>query len=301
MPYDGPYANLMEKHGFIPANHAAPQFFDVQARRLFDEKGDELPGYKRIVRVDDGTTLHVAGDGYKVVTNEEAFGAFEKALDRAQAEGRLDLTDMQIGTDYAHGGRRTFRQYLLPAHQVEVKPGVLVALRLLMMNSYDGSLKFQGYAGAYDFVCANTTISGKEIAGFKIAHRENKVEIDIAKAIEGLTKAAGDHVEEMRRWKAWPAVPVTDIKAISIFEALPQGTKSLRNALLHNYVKARDEDPVQGGANAWCLFNVLTRWATHSADTDDETGQIRGAMRFDRQARVAKLIEGPEWRELVTA
>src|SRR5262249_40031569 len=145
-----------------PANHAKPQFFPVVARRLFDEKGVELPGYKRIVRDDTGDTLHVATDSYQVVTNEEAFGAFEAAIETST----LDRTDMRIGTDYSGFGVRCFRQYLFPAHRVEIKKGVEVALRILMMNSYDGSLRFRGQAGAYNFVCANTSVLGKDYASF---------------------------------------------------------------------------------------------------------------------------------------
>ena len=297
MPLDGlSYADQMEKYGFIPADHSAPKFFPVVARRLYDEAGHELPGYKRIVRDDTGDTLHVATEGYRIVTNEEAFGAFEDALRKSS----LDLADMRVGTDYSHGGCRVFRQYLLPAHTVEVKPGVDVALRLLMLNSYDGSLAFQGRAGAYNFVCANTCITGSDFGNFKMRHTGG---LDVAKAIAGLANAAEQHIATTKRWKEWPLVSVPDLKALEIFAAMPGCTKTLRDHLAHSWIRARDQDEKQGGANAWALFNVLTRWATHQDDAADDEAvrRGRGQMRFDREARVAKLIEGAEWRELVAA
>src|SRR4051812_20805483 len=102
MPFDLPYHDLMSEHGFVPADHHAPQFFPVAARRLYDEAGHELDGWKRIVREDTDKTLHVATDAYQVVTNEDAFGAFETAL----RESSLDLTGMQVATDYAGEGLR---------------------------------------------------------------------------------------------------------------------------------------------------------------------------------------------------
>ena len=289
--YRGPYADLMDEHGFIPANHKAPAFFPVVARRLFDEKGEELPGYKRIVREDTGCTLNVATDAYKIITNEEAFGAFETALE----ESSLDLTGLRIGTDYANGGARCFRQYLLPAHTVEVKTGVSVALRLLMMNSYDGSLAFKGQVGAYNFVCANTSVSGVDFASFKMKHTG---QLDVPKAIRGLASAAEAHVLEASRMQAWPQISVSDAQARDLFGAMPQATGMLVDHLVHRWLVARDTDPMQGGANAWCLFNVLTAWSTHG---DNKVVGGRGQVRFDREQRVRKLIDGKAWTALTEA
>ena len=294
MPLDAlPYENLIDKYGFIPADHAAPKFFPVTARRLFDEKGSELPGYLRIVREDTGDTLHVATDSYKVVTNEQAFGAFEEALERST----LDRTDMRIGTDYAAGGARCFRQYLLPAHRVEVKPGVEVALRLLMMNSYDGSLKFRGQCGAYNFVCANTSVFGQDYASFAMSHTGT---IDVPKAIAGLTKAAEDHIEATKRWREWPRIAVTDQQAVAVCKAVPLATEGLIDNLVHAWLRARDDGSPQSGGNAWTLFNVLTQWATHASDNVVIKGG-RGQARFDREKRIARLIEGKVWSDLVAA
>jgi hypothetical protein len=291
MPFDNlPYADLMEKHGFIPANHAEPTFFPVEALRVFDEKGNELPGYKRIVRMDTGTTLNVATDSYQIITNEEAFGGFEAAL----RESSLDLTDMRIGTDYSAGGARCFRQYMLPAHRAVVGKSD-VALRLIMMNSYDGSLAFRGQSGFYNFVCANTSVSGTDLSSFRMTHSGS---IDVPKAIAGLTKAAEGHLLEAQRMQAWPQIGVSDTRAREVFEHMPQATKMLVDHLVHAWLRARDEDPVQGGANAWCLFNVLTAWSTHG---EVKAAGGRGQIRHDREQRVRKLLEHKVWHELVAA
>jgi hypothetical protein len=280
------YSELMERYGFIPANHEAPKFFDVECRKIYDERGEELGGYKRVCRLYEGSavTLHVASDGYKLITNEEAFGGFEDAL----RSSSLDLTDMHIGTDYSDCGARVFRQYLLPAHMVEVKPGVEVALRLLMFNSYNGSVGFSGQCGAFNFVCANTSISGNNIKSFKFRHSGN---VDVRAAIGGLVEAAEEHVRTTRLWKSWPGIQLSDLQARDLIEALPMATKSLVDHLVHRWVLARHTDERQGGPNLWCLFNVLTSWATHGEVREDGTAKVR----FDREARVAKLTESKDW------
>jgi hypothetical protein len=290
MPFDG-YGDLADKYGFIPANHSAPQFFPVKARRMFDETGNELPGYFRIVREDTGDTLHVATESYKLITNEEAFGAFESALESSS----LDLTDMRIGTDYANKGARVFRNYILPAHRVEVKPGVEVALSLVMQNSYDGSMRFRGQVGGYTFVCANTSVSGRDLASFGIRHAGT---VDVPTAIKGLTSAAEQHLETVKRWRAWPKIAITDQTAMDTLKLLPQSTETLTDHLVHAWLRARDDGGPQSGANLWTLGAVLTAWGSH-AETGGAGG--KGQTRFDRQKRVAALLEGKAWAELEAA
>src|SRR4029077_17492332 len=94
----------------------------------------------------------------------------------------LDKTGMRIGTDLTNNGARIFRQYLFPAHMVQFDSRYhgmrSVALRILMFDSYDGSSKFRGMAGGFDFVCANESVSGKEIdtIGFKhVGDMEQKI------------------------------------------------------------------------------------------------------------------------------
>jgi hypothetical protein len=292
MPFDNlptPYADLMTKHGFIPSNHASLNFEKVEVRDLFDDKGDKLEGWQRVVNVDRNATIHVVTDQYKLVPNEVCYAAFEDALHRSN----LDLTGMHIGTDMTHGGGRTFRQYLLPAHNVPVKPGVDVALRIIMLNSYDGTLAFRGLAGAFNFVCANTSILGNKAADFTIRH-VGKIDIDAA--ARQLVAAAEGFVQETEGWKVWPSIRVTDTQAIDVFKAIPAVNESTLEHLSLQWLRARDGDSAQSGPNVWTLYNVLTAWATHTASRSNGA-----AARFQRDGAVRKVIDGKVWKELVAA
>jgi hypothetical protein len=291
MPFDGPYADKMTEYGFIPADHKAPQFFKVEARKMYDETGEEIEGYRRIVNSDLKKTLHFCTDAYSLVTNEEAFGQFELAL----AKSSLDLTDMQVATDYSAFGARCFRQYMLPAHIVQVKDGVDVALRIIMMNSYDGSMKFRGCSGAYNFVCANTSIFGTDYGKFEFSHRGK---VEVSKAIAGLVTAAEEHVGVVQHWKRWPNIAVTDQQAIKAAQSLPKATKSRSDGLIHDWLDARDDRGPQGGPNLWALYNVFTAWASH--DFNEIEGG-KGDARFERERQVAELVNGKVWKELEAA
>ena len=163
------YADVMDKYGFIPANHVAPIEFEVLLNGIYDRQGRKIPGHKAVVRSDTGDTLAVHSDKYSLVPYQVHFDAFEKAI----AKSGLNTTNLRIGTDLTNNGARIFRQYLFPDHMVEVDLGRHgmrpVAMRIVMFDSYDGSSKFRGMTGAFDFVCANQSVSGKEIdsIGFK--------------------------------------------------------------------------------------------------------------------------------------
>lgn len=280
-------------YGFIPADHAQPRFFPVSVSRIYDENGHELPGYQRVRRDDTGETLAIHTDSYRLVSNEEAFTAFEEAI----WDSSLDKTGMQIATDYANGGARVFRQYLLPAHQVEVKPGAVVALRLLMFNSYDGSTAFKGMSGAFNFVCANTVVRGKTFGSFSFKHTAGvRAALDMPAAFAGLTRAAEEFevmAHQFRKWSAIALSPTADRARIeAVLRAIPQSSEELVDHLLAQWLRVLDDPSPNGGATAWSLFNVLTAWATHTE------GRVRSA-RFDREARVAKVLESKAWGELV--
>jgi hypothetical protein len=39
--YNLPYAEKIAQHGFVPANHHEPQFFEVGCERIFRNESDE--------------------------------------------------------------------------------------------------------------------------------------------------------------------------------------------------------------------------------------------------------------------
>jgi len=282
------YADVAARHGFIPANHQCAQFEQVEARKLFDEDGRELPGWLRIHNVTRGKDLHVASDQYRVITNEEAFTGFEDAI----RQSGLRTGDMVVGTDYSHDGARIFRQYLFPDHMVQVKPGVDVALRIIMFNSYDGTMAFRGTAGAFNFVCANTSIVGHEVAGFKMKHNGKA---DAAAGIRSLVSSAAAFAAEADEWKRWPSIRVEDAQAVGLFKAAPGASEAVAEHLALRWLEARDSGGLQSGPNLWALYNVLTAWATHT----EGKGENKAASRYTREGVVQKAMGTVEWKALM--
>jgi len=78
--------------------------------------------------------------------------------------------------------------------------------------------------------------------------------------------------------------------------SIPKASESQIDALIHAYLKARDEDEFQGGANLWCLFNVLTAWASEK-DVSARSAN-RAYRNWGRQKDVGSVVESKLWQEL---
>jgi len=292
---DGMYADVMEKHGFIPANHRAPNEHDkVSLGEIYDNAGQVIPGHVRVLREKDNKTIAVHSDSYALLPDELVFGTFEKAL----AKSALDLTDMRIGTDYGGGEKRsrTFRQYLLPAHTVEIRPGNPVALRVIMFNSYDGSSGCKGRAGGYSFVCANTSIVGSDIANLSIRHVGDITDDKIDRLVSGLVTAMEQYVGVANDWKRWPEIAVSDDRALEVIAEMPNGSKRLADYLAHAWLRAANGSGPQTGRNLWALYNVLTAWATHG-EGDGKSADTR----YAREEKVFKMTSSKPFLELKAA
>jgi hypothetical protein len=303
MPFDNlPYGDLAERLGFVPQNHSHAQMYGAEVRPVFDERGEPVLDWNRLVRTDTMQTLEVLPKSYSLIENRFIFGEIETAL----AQSGLDTAGMIVATDFG-GPRltRCFRQYVLPAHTQEIKPGVHIALRLLFWNSYDGSLRFSGRAGHYSWVCANTSVIGKDLSGFAIKHSG---ELKAAEAIAGLVQGAQAQVQHAERLQHWPGIGVSDAQAREVICAMDGVSDAQVDHLVHQWVRAKDDDGPQGGANLWALYSALTAWSSHGdlavggmAGRESKKGAQAVAVRGKREEQVARVIEAEEWKELEQA
>lgn len=282
------YDGVMAEHGFVPANHVKPDWFPVTIQRLFDDRGRPIPGYKRIQRDDTGDTLAVHSDKYALITYEQQFEAFDRELGLSG----LDLGDMAVATDLSHNGARCFRQYVLPKYQIDMPNGRHLALRFIMFGSYDGSTSFHGRCGGYDFVCANTSVVGKDVLNLKVRHtgNDNAVVDRIDKAVEQLVAAARAYLAERERLRRWPGIHVDVASAKELYKALPQSTDALVDHLVARFAEAGDR-------NLWGVWNTLTSWSSHPEGIKRNAAQVK----TDREKRVTSLVEGRDWQSFERA
>jgi len=280
------YQHKIDEHGFVPMNHESPLYFPVELQDVQNISGVRAAGWKAVTDGRTGDIMHIHTDSYALVPNEEIYEAFDNAIINSD----LDATGMVVKDDMSHNGCRAFRQYLFPAHQIEVKENDSVALRIVAFNSYDGSLSFQARSGAYQFVCANTALIGNDFANIKRKHTANfKVE-DLPDIAENVAKAAETFIERAELFKQWGDISCTMDQAIRLFEAIPGATKALTDTLIADLVRAGMQYSDHG--TLWDVYCVLTAWSTHGMIT----GGNRAFTQSSREERVLKLTNGDAWK-----
>jgi hypothetical protein len=265
-------------------NHESPLYFPVSVKEVQTIDGVTAPNWRAIVDDRSGDVMHVHTDSYGLLLNFDIYEAFDDAITKSS----LDCTDMVVKDDISHNGCRAFRQYLFPAHQIEVAANDTVALRIVALNSYDGSLSFQARTGAYQFVCANTMVLGSDFANIKRKHTASFDASQLPNIAENMTTAAETFLERAQMFKEWGCLMCSNDQAIALFEAIPGATKALTDTLIADLVR----DTGGRDATLWEIYCVLTSWSTHATATGDN----RAYTQSTREERVLKLTNTNAWK-----
>jgi len=268
---------MLQKYGFVPMDHKEPRFFPVASGRIYDAEGKAIPNHQRIYREDSGDTLGIHTASYTMVPMERHALLVEDAIRKST----VPLGDMQVATDWAENGAKMFRQYLFPETAQMLRDAGQehpVALRIVTWDSYDGTTSYKARAGAFDWVCANESVTGKMLSNVQFKHTGN-IEDRVAKAADDMVNALSGFMQEMQRLAKWSGISVDPHTATGLLEALPQNNKGLNDQLTARWAR-------EGGGSLFGFWSMLTSWSTHG---------IPAKTKSDRQKRVADLVEGRDW------
>lgn len=246
--------------------------------------------YQAVVRTDTHEVLGIHGPGYRLLRNEEALSAFDAALRRSP----LHLEGMHCQDELSHSGARAYRTYTFPAHSVAIgRANDLTHLKLMVSNSYDGSLAFTSKLGAYRLLCSNGMVIGTTFLHAAVRHTRW---LSVDSVIQRLTKAVELFHDQARQWRAWSHLPITEEAVRQVFQHLPGLNPKLEEHLFTTYqVEAEILGP-----SLWALFNSLTHWSTHAPVRHASQGNL-ASIRQERENRVKAVIESEPFRRLALA
>ncbi|MBF4438311.1 DUF932 domain-containing protein, partial [Vibrio anguillarum] len=119
--------------------------------------------------------------------------------------GHLNTNGAHIKDAVVNKGGKVIRQYIFPEHFVEIGKGDKVFLRLVVINSYDGSCGFQVQAGGFRVVCTNGLVSGERFLSLDIRHTGN---CDFAKITQKIMTAIKSFDAMGNYWKKMLNTPI---------------------------------------------------------------------------------------------
>jgi len=175
---------------------------------------------------------------YRLVAHAEAADALREALRSIDVHPR----EMQAEAALTAYGARMHLQVRLP-RQFDFDPGDghALALRLVCLNSVDGSTPLRMLLGWYRFVCANGLAVGTTRCEWRLVHREGMMPADIAPLLRSGLELAEREKAALADWHATP-VPVQRLREFADGALAGAWGASLAARFLHICVTGFDAE-----------------------------------------------------------
>ncbi len=211
---------------FATPGAAEHGFLDAIVRRAEPARG--LPA----------VPVAVVSKRYQLLPHVEAADAVRAALAAVGVHPR----DMQAEVTLTAYGARLWLAVRLPReHDFDPGDGHPMALRLVCLNSVDGSTPLRILLGWYRFVCANGLMVGTTRAEFRLVHREGMLPADVAPLIRDGLELAGRERLALREWRA-ASVPVPRFRAFADRRLADAWGVHLAARFLHIAVTGQDAE-----------------------------------------------------------
>ncbi|OGS19949.1 MAG: hypothetical protein A2252_01500 [Elusimicrobia bacterium RIFOXYA2_FULL_39_19] len=222
--------------------------FDVVKEAICIKSSGQEINRKAIVRQDTGEVLGVVSDNYKLIRHVEAVSYVEENLNRI---GNWKVHKERTSKNGAH----LFIEYVFSEITGEVQKGDIVALSMILTNSYDGMTRFGFMLGAIRILCTN---------GLKITNRffelvaKHTFNLDITNLIDNSRKMVDVFHEKL------PAIQNLSRLPLALpFDARVQGIINkglIPRRLSETILKQGQRDTT----TEWGMFNRYTGELTHN-------------------------------------
>jgi hypothetical protein len=245
--------------------------FDTKLTPVYNERGMEIPGFKRVYREDQDKTLSIVSNDYKLIQHRDAM---VPAIDALGHEGWT-----VHASRIERYGASAFVELVRKDATIKVV-GEKVGERLMLRNSYDRSSSLMFIAGAMVLICTNgATIPGGGGFSFSTHHTGDAKEKlgFLLKSLKRIEESLGSKMLEYYS-KLDKAVP-SEI-----------GQEIIKRNLGERFIDQVDRFWTRGigrsgDRTGWNLYNGITQYLTH---------EFRGGwdLRERKNLRSLEMIRG---------
>jgi hypothetical protein len=271
---------------FAAAGGISNGFLDAIVRR--PEPGRGLPA----------VPVAVVSKRYQLLPHAEAADAVRAALSSIGVHPR----DMQAEASLTAYGARLWLAVRLPReYDFDPGDGHPLALRLVCLNSVDGSTPLRILLGWYRFVCANGLAVGTTRCEWRLVHREGMMPADVAPLIHAGLELAEREKLALREWRATP-VPAPCLGAFADGHLVAAWGVRLAARFLHIAVTGFDAElafPFEPGPPSAKTMSPTRRvpGSPAFAQTAWDACQALAGLakeRKDPRERVERMLQIPE-------
>lgn len=240
--------------------------FNVTRQDLFTKSGIQVER-QAIVREGTEQVLGIVSPDYKLITHKQVLDKSIAIVERFE-----DLKFKSAIT--TKGGARMYATFESEKEYIigNLKTGQPdnLKLRLILTNSYDGSLRYGFIIGAYRLVCKNGLRVGQDIFAVKQKHTSGLNIDGVMNSAKRAVKFFNENT--LPKWKAYNSQEI-EVKAV-----LTKIEKSLPERLFKE-VSGRLEQTKR--TTLWNIYNEFTYVLTHEEKFNKN---------FDRNDRVQRKV-----------
>jgi len=227
--------------------------FDASLTPVFDGKGQEIEGYKRVYRADLDRTISIVSDGYELFQHREALAP---VVDRLSQDGWT----VKASHIERFGGRAFVELHRRDAVNPEVARvvGEKVGERLMLRNSYDKTSSLIFSMGALVLKCTNGLVvpdgGGMNFSG----HHSGDLRKNFDRFLRGLDRIESTIGTRMLEHYSQLDKIVPDQIGREIIKRAVGERVTLQVLPMWTGGIGRD-----GTRTAWNLYNGITQYLTH--------------------------------------
>lgn len=266
-------------------------FFPVETCPIFtliegalEPRPVKIPGKKAIVNMDTGRAVGVVGDGYRLVTNEEALEAARRCCSQvfpetSEAEWHVSDVDAPKTGSYCHidlvhnTGSLDF-EFLYTGERPDVPETFGPFIRVT--NSYNGQRALAFRIGFIRKICKNGLVGPEDLISFRFDHTRGEIGESIKfnlqqDKLDDMKRAFLDGFRVLRdtRLESGLFVPVFR-SAIQLKDPnesnLADEERKQWSSLSRHIEELCERYGRELGKNAYALLNALTDFASHPPD-----------------------------------
>jgi len=285
---------ITRKHQDVKLDTA---FFPVEMQPIFLDNGTRPPkrisGYKAIVKTNDGTTISVVSDKYRLLTNQEAYNLADYVI-RGIFEGKT-LGDFECFNVRMPKSSASCKIDLIIPNNFSKLSGDLSESWvpfLRITNSYNKTKPLKYEVGFCRWICLNGLIFGQKGVSFALSHSERIGTLEIMALAETARRQIGS-VDSL--WKVFEQkmitlrqIPLPPTSALPIYckafgihvkQDISEIQKEIYSNRASQIVKASQEYFKELGNNAYAMMNVLSDFASFPEWTQSPNNYVDGYQR----------------------
>ena len=251
---------------------------------------------QKVVRDDTNEVLGIVGGRY----SPKPYSLLWNSLIEGLHKSDLDLSDAEVKFNSMNNGGAMSALITLPKYNFKRIVGESTAITLKLLNSVDGSLKYEVVAGNMIIFCKNLQASLQDTISYTAMHTAGTDPAKIGQVVSTwptlLERDA--HLFKYMREVHVPRSKVQTFLEKNLCITTTKSGVKVNQKWLNKMLSLYDEYRRRLGETAYAFYNTMTHYGTH-VDADSLRGADLGTRALRQEREVQRAVRSPVFKNLI--